>query len=124
MPGLLLAITASSSSIQTLPTLPPYDHSPQIDAVTSLVSAVVADAAAPSATNYLLQHAAGSGKSLTIAALAAALLDTVSSSVTGGPAAAAAAHIHTYTNPANATHIALQPVRRRYAFGVYPKSAH
>jgi hypothetical protein len=36
------------------------------------------DASAPTATNYLLQHAAGSGKSLTIAALAAALLDTVS----------------------------------------------
>jgi predicted GTPase len=42
---------------------------------------------APTATNYLLQHAAGSGKSYTIAALAAALLDTVSELTTHTAAA-------------------------------------
>jgi predicted GTPase len=46
--------------------------------VVSLVCGVRADVSCPTATNYLLQHAAGSGKSLTIAALAAILLDTVS----------------------------------------------
>lgn len=64
-----------------LPPTTPFLHTnvvTQIDAVASLVSAVVSDASSPTATNYLLQHAAGSGKSLTIAALAAALLDTVS----------------------------------------------
>jgi type I site-specific restriction-modification system R (restriction) subunit len=76
MPGLLNPITTSSHPIKS--PLHIVHCSPQIDAVASLVSAVVADAAAPTATNYLLQHAAGSGKSLTIAALAAALLDTVS----------------------------------------------
>lgn len=50
----------------------------QVDAVCTLVQAVRRDCDAPAATNYLLQHAAGSGKSLTIAALAAALLRTVS----------------------------------------------
>jgi hypothetical protein len=54
-----------------------------------VVSAVRRDCLAPPhapPANYLLQHAAGSGKSLTIAALAAALLQTVSEQLLSGSA--------------------------------------
>lgn len=46
----------------------------QVEAVAKLLAALAADAAAPAATNYLLQHSTGSGKSLTIAALCHGLL--------------------------------------------------
>jgi type I site-specific restriction-modification system R (restriction) subunit len=45
--------------------------------VVQLVQAVAGEAADAAAAAYLLQHSAGSGKSLTIAALVAALLKLV-----------------------------------------------
>ena len=50
---------------------PPRPH--QVECVNRVCSALEADCAAPTPSNYLIQHAAGSGKSLTIAALACAL---------------------------------------------------
>eukprot|EP00966_Prymnesium_polylepis_P319253 7373784-Prymnesium_polylepis.1 len=45
----------------------------QLDAVAATCDALAADCAAPKPSNYLIQHATGSGKTLTIAALAHAL---------------------------------------------------
>jgi hypothetical protein len=50
--------------------------------VCEVAAAVHRDALLPQATNYLLQHSAGSGKSLTIAAMVATLLRMVSNTTT------------------------------------------
>jgi hypothetical protein len=54
-------------------------HPFQIECVTRLAAAAAADPLQPDPVNYLLQHSAGSGKSLTIAALVLALTQLVSS---------------------------------------------
>lgn len=49
-----------------------------MECVTRLAAAAAADPLQPDPVNYLLQHSAGSGKSLTIAALVLALTQLVS----------------------------------------------
>ena len=51
----------------------------QTDCLDALCTALAADASSPTPANYLIQHATGSGKSLTIASLAHALTHLVDS---------------------------------------------